>query len=103
MHPAVAAAPAAVTRARNGKAPVEPGLIPASGELLDWRDSQHFDCWLDQSCALCQQPTPMRSHAQEPVDKACAESWIAANSVEARRGRFASDSQPRRRHESNQA
>ncbi|MFJ1787286.1 hypothetical protein ACIOML_23640 [Streptomyces anulatus] len=92
-----------MTRARNGKAPVESGLIPASGELLDWRDSQHFGCWLDQSCALCQQPTPMRSHAQEPVHKACAESRTAANSVEARRGRFASDSQPRCRHESNQA
>ncbi|WP_331759903.1 hypothetical protein [Streptomyces anulatus] len=90
-----------MTRARNTKQPVEPGLIPAPGELLDWRDSQHFDRRQAQPCALCQQPT--RSHAQEPVHKACAESWIAANSVEARRGRFASDSQPRRRHESNQA
>ncbi|UPT46761.1 MULTISPECIES: hypothetical protein [Streptomyces] len=92
-----------MTRARNRKQLVEPGLIPAPGELLDWRDSQHFDQWQDQPCALCQQPTPMRSHAQEPVHKACAESWIAANPVEARRGRFASDSQPKSRHEDNQA
>ncbi|MFF0198830.1 hypothetical protein ACFYT5_38595 [Streptomyces anulatus] len=92
-----------MTRARNRKQPVEPGLIPAPGELLDWRDSQHFDRWQDQPCALCRQPTPMRSHAQEPVHKACAESWIAANPVEARQGRFASDSQPKSRHEDNHA
>ncbi|GAA1923920.1 hypothetical protein [Streptantibioticus ferralitis] len=43
---------------------------------------------------LCNKPTPMRSHAGEPVHKACAEDWIAANPVEARReGRFASDTQ----------
>ncbi|MFJ9188451.1 hypothetical protein ACIRQO_36040 [Streptomyces anulatus] len=92
-----------MTRARNTKQPVEPGLIPAPGELLDWRDSQHFDRWQAQPCALCQQPTPMRSHAQEPVHKACAESWIAANPVEAPRGHFASDSQPKSRHDNNHA
>ncbi|MEV7114224.1 hypothetical protein [Streptomyces anulatus] len=88
-----------MTHTRNRKQPVEPDLIPAPGELLDWRDSQHFDQWQDQPCALCQQPTPMRSHTKEPVHKACAESWIAANPVDARQGRFASDSQPKRRHE----
>ncbi|MEU4032416.1 hypothetical protein [Streptomyces anulatus] len=92
-----------MTRARNRKQPVEPGLIPAPGELLDWRDSQHFDQWQDQPCALCDQPTPMRSHTKEPVHKVCAESWIAANPVDARQGRFASDSQPKRRHENNHA
>ncbi|MFD7631744.1 hypothetical protein ACFV7Q_38050 [Streptomyces sp. NPDC059851] len=42
---------------------------------------------------LCDKPTPMRSHAGEPVHKACAEDWIAANPVEARLGRFASGTQ----------
>ncbi|WP_234327946.1 hypothetical protein [Streptomyces sp. NRRL F-2664] len=42
---------------------------------------------------LCGKPAPMCSHAGEPVHKACAEDWIAANPVEARLGRFASDTQ----------
>ncbi|MGW5990993.1 hypothetical protein ACWFRT_29450 [Streptomyces anulatus] len=86
-----------MTRTRAKKPPVEPGLIPAPGGLLDWRDAQHFDRWQDRPCALCDQPTPMRSHAGEPVHKSCAESWIAANPVEARLGRFASDVQAGRR------
>lgn len=57
----------------------EPGLIPAPGGLLDWRDAQHFDRWQMRPCALCDKPTPMRSHYGEPVHKACAEDWIAAN------------------------
>lgn len=73
----------------------EPGLIPAPGALLQWRDSQHFD-WQDRPCALCDKPTPIRSHYGEPVHKACAEDWIAANPAEARLGRFASDLQPER-------
>ncbi|MEU2440152.1 hypothetical protein ABZ595_28815 [Streptomyces rubradiris] len=28
----------------------EPGLIPAPGALLEWRDSQHFDGWQDRPC-----------------------------------------------------
>ncbi|WP_157877336.1 hypothetical protein [Streptomyces odonnellii] len=31
----------------------EPGLIPAPGGLLDWRDNQHFDRWQDRPCVLC--------------------------------------------------
>ncbi|CAD5911651.1 conserved protein of unknown function [Streptomyces sp. KY75] len=76
---------------------MEPGLIPAPGGLLDWRDGQDFDRWEDRPCALCERPTPMRSHAGEPVRKSCAETWIAANPVEARLGRFASDVQAGRR------
>ncbi|MFF2236325.1 WhiB family transcriptional regulator [Streptomyces anulatus] len=30
----------------------------------------HFDRWQGRPCALCGQPTPMRSHAGEPVHKA---------------------------------
>lgn len=86
-----------MTRTRNKKASVEPGLIPAPGGLLDWRDAQHFDRWQDRPCALCDQPTPMRSHAGEPVHKSCAESWLAAHPTEARLGRFASDVQAGRR------
>ncbi|MGW7620800.1 hypothetical protein ACWGLG_34185 [Streptomyces antimycoticus] len=86
------------TRRKNKKPLFEPGLIPAPGGLLEWRDSQHFDRWQDRPCALCDQPTPMRSHYGEPAHKACAEAWIAANPTEARRqGRFASDIQPKRR------
>ncbi|MFJ7416392.1 hypothetical protein ACIQWZ_37165 [Streptomyces sp. NPDC098077] len=86
-----------MTRTRNKKASVEPGLIPAPGGLLDWRDASHFDRWQDHPCALCDQPTPMRSHAGEPVHKSCAKTWTAANPTEARLGRFASDVQAGRR------
>ncbi|WP_415940010.1 hypothetical protein [Streptomyces sp. 039-1] len=73
------------------KKPFEPGLIPPPGSLLDWRDGRHFDHWQDLPCVLCDKPTPLRSHSAEPAHKTCAESWIAANPVEARHGRFASD------------
>ncbi|WP_103510167.1 hypothetical protein [Streptomyces sp. SM13] len=76
--PAAAPSPAG-TRTRNKKPPVEPGLIPAPANLLDWRDGSHFDRWQDHPCALCDLPTPMRSHTGEPVHKSCAEAWIAAN------------------------
>lgn len=52
---------------------------------------------------LCDRPTPLRSHYGEPVHKACAENWIAANPVEARLGRFASDIQTSRRHDDDHA
>jgi hypothetical protein len=79
------------------RAPIKPpGCVPAPGGLLDWKDARHFDRWQDLSCALCGQPTPMRSHHGEPAHKACAEDWIATHPAEARRGRFASDIQPKR-------
>ncbi|MEU8952453.1 hypothetical protein [Streptomyces sp. NPDC048489] len=74
----------------------EPGLIPALGQLLDWRAGRHFDRWQDLPCVLCEKPTPMRSHYGEPVHKTCAETWISANPRVARMGRFASDLQPKR-------
>ncbi|MEU0001804.1 hypothetical protein ACIF6I_33445 [Streptomyces microflavus] len=86
-----------MTSTRGRKPTVEPGLIPAPGSLLDWRDARHFDRWQDRPCTLCDQPTPMRSHAGEPVHKSCAETWIAAHPTEARLGRFASDVQAGRR------
>lgn len=88
-----------MTRPRGKKPLFEPGCVPAPGSLLEWRDSQHFDRWQDRPCVLCDKPTPMRSHYGEPVHKACAEDWIAANPVEARLGRFASDIQPKRRRD----
>ncbi|GGT43693.1 hypothetical protein GCM10010207_50000 [Streptomyces atratus] len=45
----------------------------------------------------------MRSHSKEPIHKACAEDWIAANPTEARLGRFASDAQPRSRRDDDHA
>ncbi|MGW4840003.1 hypothetical protein [Streptomyces globisporus] len=89
-----AARPPAAARTRTKK---PPGLTPAPGNLLDWCDGNHFDRWQDHPCALCDQPTPMRSHTGEPVHMSCAEAWIAANPTEARRGRFASDAQAGRR------
>lgn len=80
-----------MNRKRVRKPRWEPGLIPVPGGLLDWHDGRHFDGRQDQPCALCGIPTPMRSHDGEPVHKACAEQWIAANPTEARLGRFASD------------
>lgn len=89
---------------RHSKKPLwEPGLIPVPGGLLDWRDAQHFDRWQDRHCALCDQHTPMRSHYGEPVHKACAEDWIAANPTEARLGRFASDLHSKRRRDDDHA
>ncbi|MFF1561012.1 hypothetical protein [Streptomyces sp. NPDC058279] len=86
------------------KQPWEPGLIPDPGAVLDWRDSRHFDRWQDRPCALCEGPTPMRSHHGEPVHKACAENWLAANPTEARRlGRFASDVQAKRQRDDDHA
>ncbi|WP_030592892.1 hypothetical protein [Streptomyces anulatus] len=92
-----------MTRKRDKKPPFEPGLIPAPGGLLDWRDSQHYDHWQMRPCALCEQPTPLRSHSGEPSHKSCAESWIAANPTEARLGRFASDTQPKSRRDDHHA
>ncbi|WP_424864032.1 hypothetical protein [Streptomyces sp. MMS24-I29] len=82
---------------------MEPGLAPAPGGLLDWRDAQHFDHYRTAPCALCGTATPMGSHPGEPAHKTCAENWIAANPTEARRGRFASDIQPRSRHDDDHA
>ncbi|MDX2559331.1 hypothetical protein PV371_06675 [Streptomyces sp. TX20-6-3] len=52
---------------------------------LDWRDNVHFDHTRDRPCGLCGRPTPMRSHAGEPVHKVCAEDWNAAHPNEPRR------------------
>ncbi|WLQ53726.1 hypothetical protein P8A21_39990 (plasmid) [Streptomyces poriferorum] len=92
-----------MTRTRAKKPLFEPGLIPSPGSLLDWRDSQHFDHWADRPCALCDQPTLLRSHSGEPVHKVCAESWISEHPTEARLGRFASDVQPKRRRDDTHA
>ncbi|MEV7076638.1 hypothetical protein [Streptomyces sp. NPDC093990] len=81
--------------ARTTAPEFEQGLVPAPGELLVWRDPRHYDRWQTLPCALCSQPTPLRSHSGEPAHKACAEDWITANPVEARRGRFASDLTPK--------
>ncbi|MFJ9634855.1 hypothetical protein ACIRU8_44915 [Streptomyces sp. NPDC101175] len=84
------------TGRKQKEEPFEPGLVPPPGELLVWRDSRHFDHRQDLPCTLCGQPTPLRSHSGEPAHKACAEDWITANPVEARRsGRFASDPAPK--------
>ncbi|MGR8012262.1 hypothetical protein [Streptomyces sp. A5-4] len=90
-----------MTRKRAREPLWEPGLIPLPGGLLDWRDARHYDRWQHRPCALCEKPTPLRSHAGEPSHKFCAESWIAANPTEARLGRFASDTQPKRRRDDN--
>ncbi|MFF4465850.1 hypothetical protein ACFY13_41025 [Streptomyces mirabilis] len=43
--------------------------------LLVWREALHFDRFEDLPCVLCGGRTPMRSHADEPVHKVCAEQW----------------------------
>ncbi|MET9427933.1 MULTISPECIES: hypothetical protein [unclassified Streptomyces] len=88
---------------KRGKPLFEPGFVPAPGDLLEWRDSRHFDGRQFRPCALCDEPTPLRSHYGEPAHKACAESWIAANPTEARFGRFASDVQPKRQRDDDHA
>ncbi|MFJ9968026.1 hypothetical protein [Streptomyces avermitilis] len=89
-----------MTRTRVKKPLFEPGLIPAPGTLPDWRDSQHFDRWQERPCALrAAHAHALLSHYREPVHKACADDWIAANPTEVRHGRFASDVQPKRRRD----
>lgn len=51
---------------------------------LNWGDARHFDRFQDRPCCLCGKPTPMRSHADEPVHKVCAEEWNATHPGEAR-------------------
>jgi hypothetical protein len=89
------------SRARRRPAAPQQGTVPASGELLDWRDGSHFR-W-DAPCTLCGKPTPLRSHTGEPVHKTCAEAWIAANPAEALLGRFVSDPQAKRRTDDDHA
>ncbi|WP_299541757.1 hypothetical protein [uncultured Streptomyces sp.] len=67
-------------------------MNPAEQPLLDWRTGLHFR--RDAPCTLCHKPTPLRSHAGEPVHKVCAEDWNARHPGEMR---FVSDTQPRRR------
>ncbi|MFJ9729404.1 hypothetical protein ACIRP3_42400 [Streptomyces sp. NPDC101209] len=92
-----------MNRWQSKKPLFEPGCVPTPGALLDWRDSRHFNRWQDRHCVLCDQPTPLHTHYAEPVHKACAEDWIAANPVETRLGRFASDIQPKRRRDDDHA
>ncbi|MFB7598364.1 hypothetical protein [Streptomyces sp. NPDC056160] len=93
-----------MTSTRRRKQPLfEPGLIPAPGALLDWRDAHHFDHRQERPCVLCGRPTAMRSHHGEPVHKTCAENWLTAHPAEARLGRFASDLQPKRREDDEHA
>ncbi|MGW7386873.1 hypothetical protein [Streptomyces sp. NPDC054794] len=90
----------APAKGRRSRRPLwEPGLIPAPGSILDWRDGRHLDRWQNLPCVLCARLTPVRSHYGEPVHKACAEGWIAVNPAEARRGHFASDVQPKRQRD----
>ncbi|ROQ65274.1 hypothetical protein EDD95_8136 [Streptomyces sp. CEV 2-1] len=83
--------------------PWEPGPIPLPGGLLDWRAGRHYDHWQMRPCALCEQPTPLRSHTGEPAHKVCAGNWVSEHPTEARLGRFASDIQPKRRRDDNHA
>ncbi|MER5509352.1 hypothetical protein ABT052_29045 [Streptomyces sp. NPDC002766] len=92
-----------MNRRRSKKPLFQPGCVPAPGALLDWRDSRHFNHRQDRPCVLCDKPTPLHSHYGEAVHKACAEAWITANPAEARLGRFASDIQPKRRHDDDHA
>ncbi|MFG3038571.1 hypothetical protein ACGFYZ_16910 [Streptomyces sp. NPDC048330] len=61
---------------------------------LDWGDARHFDRTQDRPCCLCGRPTPLRSHAGEPVHKVCAEDWNAAQSAEPRRYTVATKARP---------
>ncbi|MFD9541409.1 hypothetical protein [Streptomyces sp. NPDC060022] len=72
---------------------------PASQEtLLDWRDSLHFR--RDTPWVLCQNPTPLRSHAGEAVHKTCAEVWNAAHPGEVH---FVSDAKSKRKSDNDHA
>ncbi|MFF4420496.1 hypothetical protein ACWGIU_13450 [Streptomyces sp. NPDC054840] len=54
-------------------------------QLLDWGDTRHYDHSGNRPCTLCGKPTPLRSHAGEPVHKVCAEGWNHTHPGEARR------------------
>ncbi|MEW2571369.1 hypothetical protein [Streptomyces sp. NPDC047070] len=47
--------------------------------LLNWRSGDHFEHGENCPCTQCGKPTPLRSHAGEPVHKVCAEDWNDRN------------------------
>ncbi|MET9961466.1 hypothetical protein ABZ128_20825 [Streptomyces sp. NPDC006326] len=57
----------------------------AAYQCLNWDDASHYDRTRDLPCVLCGRPTPLRSHASEPVHKVCAEDWNADNADQPRR------------------
>ncbi|MCJ1678305.1 hypothetical protein MTF65_13300 [Streptomyces sp. APSN-46.1] len=57
----------------------------AAYQYLDWGDASHYDRTRDLPCVLCGRPTPLRSHAGEPVHKVCAEEWNHTHPAESRR------------------
>ncbi|MFE2486132.1 hypothetical protein ACFXGR_23100 [Streptomyces mirabilis] len=67
--------------------------------LLVWREALHFDRFEDLLCVLCHKPTPMRSHADEPVHKVCAEQWNHTHPDAARHRAGARDLGTRRFHD----
>ncbi|MGK5628562.1 hypothetical protein [Streptomyces sp. URMC 123] len=70
-------------RRRHLRAVPTPPETPAAPlQLLDWRHHSHFG--RPAPCVLCGTTTPLRSHANEPVHKVCAESWNAAHPGEMR-------------------
>ncbi|MFE9630576.1 hypothetical protein [Streptomyces sp. NPDC006463] len=54
-------------------------------QYLNWGDASHYDRTRTLPCVLCDKPTPLRSHASEPVHKVCAEDWNAGNPDQPRR------------------
>jgi len=67
--------------------------------LLVWREALHFDRFEDLLCVLCGGRTPMRSHADEPVHKVCAEQWNYTHSDAPRRRAGTRDLGTRRFHD----
>ncbi|WP_328621462.1 hypothetical protein [Streptomyces sp. NBC_00354] len=57
----------------------------AAYQYLNWGDASHYDRTRDLPCVLCGRPTPLRSHASEPVHKVCAEDWNATSPDQPRR------------------
>ncbi|MFD7085367.1 hypothetical protein [Streptomyces sp. NPDC059918] len=63
-------------------------------QYLNWGDASHYDRTRDLPCVLCGRPTPLRSHAGEPVHKMCAEDWNAGNPDQPRRYTIPAKGQP---------
>ncbi|MFE0137659.1 hypothetical protein ACFWY6_39800 [Streptomyces sp. NPDC059037] len=53
------------------------------GELLDWRESSHWDYGDPLPCRYCGSPTHLRDSKGKPADKVCAEAAVAQQAAEA--------------------
>ncbi|GGQ48604.1 hypothetical protein [Streptomyces asoensis] len=68
-------------RKRRRAPPAEPAYVP--GQLLDWRDSSHWDYDGPRPCRYCEQPTQLRDSHGSHAHKVCAEDALTQQARDA--------------------